>query len=344
MANRPAPPLPVGDAQRASLTAWARSCVLSKRQVRRARIILLAAEGVSHAAIATQLGCSEPTVRLWRQRFTEAGIAGLEEDAPGRGRPATYDERLVAKVITATLGKPPTRETHWSSRAVAARVGVSKSTVLRTWQDQDLHPPQPAGTSSAPAQRMGTVTDVLGLYLDPPEGAVVLRLEEKSEIQGLDRTKVLMSMRPGQLAQPTRASVPHNTATLFAALDVASREITGRTHAQHRHQEFLSFLQLIATSYPRGRIHLVLDSHYTYKHPDVRAWLNKRRRIRVQLMPTSASWMNQTETWFYIAHRQAMLRGVFRGAPRLGDAIERFLAAWNANTQPFAWVKSADQS
>ena len=317
MANRPAPPVPLDDTQRTALTTWARSRALPQRQVLRARIVLLAAEGVSHAAIAAQLGCSEPTVRLWRQRFTNAGVAGLEEDAPGRGRPATYDERLVAKVITVTLGKPPRGETHWSSRAVADRVGVSKSTVLRIWQDQDLQPHRTRGFKfSTDPELEQKVTDVVGLYLHPPEKAVVLCVDEKSQIQALDRTQPLLPLRRGQVERRTHDYVRHGTATLFAALDIATGEVTGRCYARHRR---------------------------THKHPEVRDWLAHHQRFHLHFTPTSASWMNRVETWFSVVHRKAVRRGVFRNVAHLKDAIERFLAAWNVNKHPFAWVKSADE-
>ncbi len=344
MANRPAPPVALDDDQRTALTTWARSRALPQRQVLRARIILLAAEGVSHAAIAAQLGCSEPTVRLWRQRFTDAGIAGLEEDAPGRGRPATYDERLVAKVITVTLGKPPRGETHWSSRAVAGRVGVSKSTVLRIWQDHDLQPHRTRGFKfSTDPDLEPKVSDVVGLYLHPPEKAVVLCVDEKSQIQALDRTQPLLPLRQGQVERRTHDYVRHGTATLFAALDIATGEVTGRCYARHRHQEFLRFLELINTRYPDVELHLVLDNYRTHKHPVVRDWLDHHRRFHLHFTPTSASWMIQVETWFSIVHRKAVRRGVFRSVAHLKDAINRFLDAWNVNKHPFAWVKSAEE-
>lgn len=344
MANRPAPPLALDDLQKAALTTWARSRVLPQRQVLRARIVLLASEGVANSAIATQLGCSEPTVRLWRQRFAEAGVAGLEEDLPGRGRPATYDERMVAKVISTTLGRPPKGETHWSSRAVAERVGVSASTVLRIWREHDLQPHRTRGFKfSTDPNLEAKVTDVVGLYLHPPEQAVVLCVDEKSQIQALDRTQPLLPLRPGQPERRTHDYVRHGTATLFAALDVASGEVTGRCYARHRHQEFLKFLQLVATRYPRGHLHLVLDNYRTHKHPEVVAWLERHPRFHLHFTPTSASWLNQVETWFSIVHRKAIHRGVFRSVAHLKDAIQRFLDAWNDAKHPFSWVKTADE-
>ena len=345
MANHPAPALLLTEGQADVLTTWSRSRALPQRQVLRARIVLLAAEGVATSSIAARLGCSEPTVRLWRERFAAAGIAGLEEDAPGRGRPATYDERTVAKVISITLGRPPRGETHWSSRAVAERAGVSKTTVLRIWQDHDLQPHRTRGFKfSTDPELEAKVIDVIGLYLHPPEkAAVVLCVDEKSQIQALDRTQPLLPMRPGQPERRTHDYVRHGTATLFAALDIATGEVTGRSYARHRHQEFLKFLQLVAARYPRGQVHLVLDNYRTHKHPVVNDWLSHHPRFQLHFTPTSASWMNQVETWFSIVHRKAIRRGVFRSVAHLKDSIQGFLDAWNANCHPFAWVKTADQ-
>ena len=343
MANRPAPALRLDDDQRAALSTWARSRALPQRQVLRARVVLLAAEGVANSAIAARLQCSEPTVRLWRRRFDEAGIAGLEEDAPGRGRPPVHDERVVAKVLSVTLGRPPKGETHWSSRAVAEKVGVSSTTVLRIWRDHDVQPHRTRTFKySTDPELTAKVTDVIGLYLHPPEKAVVLCVDEKSQIQALDRTQPLLPLRPGQPERRTHDYVRHGTATLFAALDVATGEVTGRTYARHRHQEFLRFLQLVARRYPRGPLHLVLDNYRTHKHPDVQLWLARHPRFHLHFTPTSASWLNQVETWFSIVHRKAIRRGVFRSVAHLKDAIQRFLDAWNENKRPFAWVKTAD--
>jgi transposase len=344
MANRAAPALLLDDDSRTALTAWTRSRTLPQRQVLRAQIVLLAAEGIANSTIAEQLHCSIPTVLLWRQRFRDTGVTGLEEDAPGRGRPRTHDEQVVAKIISATLGRPPKGETHWSSREVAERVGVSKSTVLRVWGDHDLQPHRTRGFKySTDPELEQKVTDVVGLFLHPPEKAVVLCVDEKSQIQALDRTQPLLPMRPGQVERRTHDYVRHGTATLFAALDIATGEVTGRTYARHRHQEFLKFLQLVARRYPRGQLHLVLDNYRTHKHPEVQAWLAHHPRFHLHFTPTSSSWLNQVETWFSIVHRKAIRRGVFRSVAHLKDAIQRFLDAWNEHKHPFVWVKTADQ-
>ncbi len=343
MANRPAPPLLLSAAQEAELTTWARSRVLSQRQVLRAQIVLRAAEGAANEVIAAELRCSKPTVLQWRARFVESGMAGLME-APGRGRRRRYDQRTVERVLSITMGKPPRGMTHWSSRMVAAEAGVSFSTVQRIWHEHRLQPHRTRGFKfSTDPELVEKVTDVIGLYLHPPEKALVLSVDEKSQIQALDRTQPLLPMRPGQVERRTHDYVRHGTTTLFAALDVATGEVIGRTYVQHRHQEFLRFLKLIATTHRRGQIHLVLDNYRTHKHPVVKVWLAHHPRFHLHFTPTSASWMNQVETWFSLLQQRAIRRGVFRSVSVLRNAIQRFLDAWNDQAHPFAWTKTADQ-
>jgi len=342
MANHPAPALRLDEDSRSALTSWTRSRTLPHRQVLRAQIVLRAADGIADRKIAEELQCSVPTVLLWRGRYEAAGVAGLEQDAPGRGRPRIHDEQVIAKIISVTLNRPPKGETHWSSREVAGRVGVSRSTVLRAWQDHDLQPHRTRSFKfSTDPELEQKVTDVIGLYLHPPEKAVVLCVDEKSQIQALDRTQPLLPMRPGQVERRTHDYVRHGTATLFAALDIATGEVTGRTYARHRHEEFLRFLQLVARRYPRGQLHLVLDNYRTHKHPEVQAWLAHHPRFHLHFTPTSSSWLNQVETWFSLVRRKAIHRGVFRSVAHLKDAIQRFLDAWNDRKHPFVWVKSA---
>lgn len=205
----------------------------------------------------------------------------------------------LAKIISVTLGRPPKGETHWSSSAVAGRVGVSRSTVQRVWQDHDLQPHRRRSFKySTDPELDAKVNDVVGLFLHPPEKAVVLCVDEKGQIQALDRTQPLLPMRPGQVERRTHDYVRHGTATLFAALDIATGEVTGETYARHRHQEFSKFLQLVARRYPRGELHLVLDNYRTHKHPEVQAWLARHSRFHLHFTPTSSSWLNQVETWW----------------------------------------------
>ena len=343
MANHPAPPLSVTDEERTVLETWARSRILPQRQVLRAKVTLLAADGKANEQIAAELGCSKPTVLQWRERFQEAGLDGLSE-ASGRGRKPTYAPGLVERVVSTTLGPPPKGMTHWSSRLVARRVGVSFSTVQRIWRERRLQPHRTRSFKfSTDPQLVQKVTDVVGLYLHPPEKALVLSVDEKSQIQALDRTQPLLPMRPGQVERHTHDYVRHGTTTLFAALDVATGQVTGRCYASHRHQEFLQFLKLIARTYRRGQIHLVLDNYHTHKHPKVAGWLAQHPRFQLHFTPTSASWMNQVESWFSLLQRRAIRRGVFRSVGALRAAIERFLQAWNDDAFPFAWLKTSDQ-
>ncbi|MHB1939423.1 MAG: IS630 family transposase [Candidatus Dormibacteria bacterium] len=343
MPNHPAPPLQVDATDLELLTTWSKSQVLPQRQVMRAKICLLAAAGVPNMEIARRLGCSLPTVGKWRQRFHEAGMDGLG-DQPGRGRPATYGPALEDRVVSLTLSHPPRGETHWSTRSLAAKVGISHATVHRIWRDHRIQPHR-SGTFkfSTDPRLIEKVTDVVGLYLDPPEKAVVLSVDEKSQIQALDRTQPLLPLRPGQIERRTHDYVRHGTTTLFAALDVATGEVTGRCYARHRHQDFLRFLRLVDRTYPRRQVHLVLDNYAPHKHPAVQEWLRHHPRFHLHFTPTSASWMNQVETWFSLLERKAIRRGVFHSVAALRTAIQRFLDAWNDHKHPSTWVKRPDQ-
>lgn len=338
-----AAPIKVTAEQREVLETWSRSRILSQRQVQRARIILLAAEGRANEVIAKDVGCSKPSVLKWRERFGAAGVDGLEE-ADGRGRKPSLGRGFVEKVVATTLRKPPKGSTHWTTRTLADKLGVSHMTVHRVWRENRLQPHRTESfkfsTDPLLAER---VRDVVGLYLDPPEKAVVLSVDEKSQIQALDRTQPLLPMRPGQPERHTHDYVRHGTTTLFAALDVASGEVTGKCYRMHRHEEFLAFLKLLDRTYPKVELHLILDNYRTHKHPDVVAWLSERPRFHLHFTPTSASWMNQVEIWFSLLSRRAIQRGVFRSVAALRDAVMRFLSAWNDKKRPFIWVKSAEQ-
>ncbi len=343
MANAPAPPLPISSPQKSQLEAWARSRTLPARQVLRAKIVLLAAEGVANQGIGARLDCTRSTVIKWRTRFEQAGIDGLEE-AEGRGHAFTYDQKTIDRIVATTLRKPPKGMTHWSTRTLADHLGVGRSTVQRVWRDCRLQPHRSRSFKySNDVELDAKVTDIVGLYLHPPEKAIVLSVDEKSQIQALDRTQPLLPMRPGQVERHTHDYVRHGTTSLFAALDVATGEVTGECFQAHRHQEFLEFLKLLASTYPRQELHLVLDNYATHKHPAVRAWLAKHPRFILHFTPTGASWMNQVETWFSLITRRAIRRAAFRSVTALRHAIQQFLDAWNDNCHPFSWVKTADQ-
>src|SRR5487761_7235 len=343
MANHPSPPLLPTSEERAALEMWTRSRSLPHRQVLRAKIVLLAADGVASDVIAERLGCNRLTVRRWRGRFSEARVEGLEE-AGGRGQKPHLSRDFINRVVAATMEAPKDGSTHWSARRLGARFGISHSTVLRIWKDHGLQPHRTRSFKFSPdPDLVDKVTDIVGLYLHPPETAVVLCVDEKSQIRALDRPQPLLPMRPGQVERRSHDYVRHGTTTLFAALDVATGEVTGRCYARHRHEEFLTFLQLVAKRYPKIEIHMVLDNYRTHKHPVVREWLEANPRFHLHFTPTSASWMNQVETWFSILQRKTIRRGVFRSVGSLQSAVHRFIDAWNDHKKPFAWVRTSDE-
>jgi transposase len=315
MANHPAPPLAVSETEAESLRAMARAGTTEQRTALRAKIILRAAEGVANVAIADELGISVPTVGLWRTRFKERGLAGLADGA-----------------------------THWSTRRLAKAVGVSPNTILRIWREGRLTPHRVETFKfSRDPELVAKVTDVVGLYLDPPARAIVLSVDEKTQIQALDRTAPMLPMRPGQVERHTHDDKRNGTTSLFAALDVATGQVTNQAAARHRHEEFLDFLNLLVRTYPRRQIHVVLDNVSSHKTPEVQRWLRRHRRFHFHFTPTSASWMNQIETWFGILSRQAIRRGSFESVRALVAAIERFTHAWNTGASPFTWVKTPDE-
>jgi transposase/transposase-like protein len=318
-----------------------RAGTTEQRTVMRARIILRAAEGAAHVEIADELGVSVPTVLLWRRRFKEQGLAGLA-DAPHPGRPRVYGRELRERILVTTLTKPE-GATHWSTRRLAQRVGVSASTVARVWQEGRLKPHRSETFKfSSDPELVAKVTDVVGLYLNPPERAIVLSVDEKTQVQALDRTQPMLPLRPGQVERHTHDYKRNGTLSLFAALEIATGQVTNQARGRHTGDDFLAFLRLLARTYPKGEIHVVLDNVSTHKTPDVQAWLAKHKRFTFHFTPTSASWMNQVETWFSILSRQAIRRGSFESVRALTAAIERFTREWNAGATPFSWVKTAD--
>ena len=319
-----------------------RSSAVRAGLAQRARIVLLAADGVSHTEIAELAGVSRPTVISWRQRYERSGLRGLE-DQPRSGRPRRIDHD---RIISATLRPPPPSlgVTHWSSRLLASRLKVANTTVARAWRDYGVRPwrAQTFKFSTDP-ELVAKVTDVVGLYLAPPENAVVLCVDEKSQIQALDRTAPMLPMQPGLPERRTHDYVRHGTTTLFAALEIATGKITGRCQPRHRHQEFLRFLKQVARAYPGVELHLVMDNYAAHKRIEIRDWLAANPRVHVHFTPTSASWMNLVEVWFGIIQRQAIHRGTFGSVKDLTGAIRAFIDGWNDRAHPFAWTKPADQ-
>lgn len=334
----------LSEADEIELNTRVRSKSLPARDVERARIVLLAARGLPAAEIAERVGCSRPTVVLWRHRFASHGLAGLS-DAERPGAPRTIPQKLRDEILIRTLSGPPKKlgVTHWSSRLLADQLGVSHMTVARVWKEYGLKPHRwETFKFSTDPELEAKVRDVVGLYLNPPERAVVLCVDEKSQIQALDRTQPVLPLRPGLAERRTHDYFRHGTTTLFAALEVATGKVTDACYPRHRHEEFLRFLERIAKAYPRRHLHIVLDNYGTHKHPEVKRWLERHPRIHLHFTPTGASWLNMVEIFFGIITRQAIRRGTFTSVRELVQAISRYIKAWNERCEPFAWTKDAD--
>ncbi len=308
----------------------------------RARIVLLASEGTSNTTIADKVGVARQTVVTWRDRYACSGLAGLD-DEPRAGRPREVDHRAI---VAETL-KPPLKKlgvTHWSSRLLAAHLGIGNATVARAWRDYGVQPWRSATFKfSTDPELVAKVTDVVGLYLAPPENAIVLCVDEKSQIQALDRTQKMLPMQPGFPERRTHDYVRHGITTLFAALEVATGKVTGAVKPRHRHQEFLAFLKQVAKAYPDDQLHLVMDNYAAHKRVEVRNWLAANPRIQVHFTPTSGSWLNLVEVWFAIIEKQAIHRGTFGSVKDLNAQIRGFINGWNDRCHPFIWTKTAEQ-
>ena len=343
MANRPAPALVLREGDRDELTRLTRSSSVRAGLAQRARIVLLAAQGESNTAIADRVGVTRPTVIGWRERYETAGLDGLA-DKPRSGRPRTVDH---AKIVAATLKPPPKKYgvTHWSSRLLGRHLGIGDATVARAWREYGVQPWRAETfTFSTDPELVGKVTDVVGLYLAPPEDAIVLCVDEKSQIQALDRTAPILPMRPGLPERRTHDYTRHGTTTPFAALEIATGTVTAATKPRHRHQEFLAFLKQVARAYPDRELHLVMDNYAAHKRVEVRDWLAANPRVHVHYTPTSGSWLNLVEVWFSIIERQAIHRGTFGSVKDLNTKIRAFVNGWNDRAHPFVWTKTADQA
>jgi len=339
-----AAPLVLRDGDRSRLEALTRSSSIRAALASRARIVLLAAQGLPNAEIARRTGTSRPTVVDWRARYVDGGITALH-DQPRSGRPPQIDELDVVVATLAEDGRPPARlgVTHWSARLLAAELGISFATVARIWRKWNLQPwRSETFTFSTDPELDAKIRDVVGLYMHPPEKAVVVCIDEKSQIQALDRTAPTLPIRLGVPEKQTHDYVRHGTTTLFAALEVATGRVEPRCQPRHRHQAFLRFLKQIAKAYPRVKLHVVCDNYATHKHPVVKTWLARNPRISLHFTPTSGSWLNMVEIFFGIITRQAIRRGTFTSVPDLIEAITGFIDGWNERCQPFAWAKDAD--
>ena len=341
--GRPKEPLTLSDEEREQLESFASSRSLPHGLVRRARIVLMSADGMANTAIAAQLGLTGNTVGKWRSRYLAEGIQGLYGEVRP-GRPRTISDEKVAALVRKTLKTKPKDATHWSVRTMAASCGLSKSTVHRIWGAFGLQPHRQRHFKlSTDPFFIEKVRDIAGLYLNPPDNALVLCVDEKSQIQALDRSQPLLPLGLGYAEGVTHDYVRHGTTTLFAALDIATGAVMTRCRQRHRHQEFLQFLREIDSSVPEGLdVHLVIDNYATHKHAKVRRWLAARPRYHVHYTPTYASWLNQVEIWFGIITQRAIRRGVFRSVRQLIQKIEDFVEHYNRKRRPFVWVATAD--
>ncbi|MFF0944859.1 IS630 family transposase [Kocuria sp. CPCC 205300] len=339
MANHPAAPLLLREGDREKLTRLVHSTSVRAGLAQRARIVLLAADGVSNTEIAEKVGATRTTVIAWRARYDEDGIEGLA-DHDRSGRPRRIDHRTI---VAATLRPPPKKlgVTHWSSRLLATRLGIDHSTVAKAWREYGVAPWR-EGTFkfSTDPELVAKVVDVVGLYLAPPENAIVLCVDEKSQIQALERTAPSLLMLPGKPARATHDYIRHGTSTLFAALEIATGHVTAACKPRHRRQEFLAFLKQVARAYPEGPLHLVMDNYAVHKTPEVKVWLAEHPRFQVHFTPTSASWLNLVEVWFGIIECQALHRADVTSVPELNKKIRAFVTGWNNRCHPFVWTKT----
>ncbi|QPN60137.1 IS630 family transposase [Synechococcus sp. CBW1002] len=342
--GRPMAPLELSADEASQLQSLAGSRTLPHSIVHRAQIVLACAAGDTNTAVAKRFGVRGSTVGKWRQRYIDLGIEGLHDELRP-GRPRTYEDDKVAEVINRALQtRPPDGSTHWSARTLAAATGISKTTVHRWLQTFSVQPHrQKHFKLSTDPFFVEKVRDIVGLYLNPPDKAMVLCVDEKTQIQALDRTQPLLPMGLGYVEGVTHDYIRHGTTTLFAALDVATGEVITQCKPRHRHQEFLGFLRQIETSVPDDLdIHLIVDNYCTHKHAKVRSWLAQRPRFHVHYTPTYASWLNQVERWFGIITQRAIRRGSFSSVKELIAKIEQFVAAYNKTRAPFNWTATAD--
>lgn len=329
--------------QRQELERRKKSRILPQKIILRAKIILMTSEGESNSAIAKILHTSRPTVIHWRNAFIEEGLNGLE-DLPKPGRPPVLSDKTVKEIISSTMIKPK-NATQWSTRMMAREKGVSHMTVHRIWKKSHLSPHRTKTFKySNDPQLVPKTIDVVGLYLNPPDDALVLSVDEKSQIQALDRTQPLLPLRPGQVERHTHDYVRNGTTCLFAALEIASGKVIAECHPKHRHQEFLKFLKLIDKETPFEKdLHLIIDNYGTHKHQKVKNWLKRHPRFHFHFTPTGSSWLNQIETWFGILTTRRIRRGVFKSVKELTDAIKQYIEANNKNPRSFVWIKTANE-
>ena len=341
--GRPKQPVILSSEEREKLETWSRRYTSARWLAERSKIILLCAQALTNKEVARQVGVSKQTVTKWRKRFCQKRLEGLI-DEPRPGAPRKITDTDVERMIVQTLESKPANATHWSTRMLASATGYSQSTVSRVWRAFGLKPHRTDTFKlSSDPYFIEKVRDVVGLYLNPPERALVFCVDEKSQIQALDRTQPLLPLAPGQVERHSHDYVRNGITSLFAALNIATGEVIGKCHRKHRHQEFLKFLQTIETQVPEDMdVHLVMDNYGTHKTPAVKRWLLKRPRWHIHFTPTSASWLNQVERFFAEITRKRIRRGAFRSLIELERAIEEYLRHHNNDPKPFVWTATAD--
>jgi transposase len=337
---RVAPEIQLTDEERTKLTRLVQSKLTSVRLAQRARIVLLAANGMQNKDIAEQLGIGRVQVSRWRERYAQSGLAGIERDLPRGAPPLKVD---TARLVELTTQAKPVAATHWSTRKMAAELGVSASTVMRHWHAHGLKPHIVRGFKvSRDPKFVEKLEDIVGLYMSPPEHALVLCCDEKSQVQALDRTQPGLPLKKGRAATMTHDYKRNGTTTLFAALNVLDGQVIAQCQQRHRHSEWLKFLRKIDRETPKDKtLHLIADNYATHKHPAVQDWLAKHPRFNMHFTPTSASWLNMVERFFRDITTERLRRGVFTSVPELVDAINEYIAHHNTNPKPFIWTKSA---
>lgn len=330
---------------RATLEHWVNAHSTAQQIALRAQIILCAADGIANSLIAEQLGISRPTVLQWRKRFDSEGVDALTRIRPGRGRKPEISRKKVEAIIHDTLHTKPEGATHWSRRTMAKHHGVGATTIQKIWDAHGLQPHRVKTFKlSSDPKFIDKLTDIVGLYLNPPDKAAVICVDEKSQIQALDRTQPGLPMKKGRCGTMTHDYKRHGTTSLFAALDVLSGKVVGECYERHRHQEFLKFLRRLDRAFPKPKtLHLILDNYGTHNHPNVKAWLTKHPRFKLHFTPTSSSWLNLIERWFAELTNKRLRRGAFVSVDDLVSAIKEFVRAHNDDPKPFVWTANVEQ-
>ena len=342
--NKPAKAIDVLENDRRVLQGWVRAHTTPQQIARRGLIILRASEGMANSRIAEETGVSRTTVVEWRKRFLNEGLSALTQIKPGRGRKPQLGAERVKDIVKATLNSLPPGATHWSCRSMAKAQGVSRATVQRIWDAHGLQPHRVKTFKLSRDKRFEEkLTDVVGLYMNPPDKAIVLCVDEKSQIQALDRTQPGLPLKKGRCGTMTHDYKCNGTASLFAALNILDGKVIGECYSRHRHQEFLKFLRRLDREFQMEvDLHLILDNYGTHGHARVKSWLEKHPRFKLHFIPTSASWLNLVERWFRDLTDKRIRRGIFRNVPELVDAIMEYIAVNNDNPKPFVWTASAE--